>query len=144
MGDVRPNENPVKDNTRAEFYNIQVGNVGEWYDVPAVKELDPALVMESNFVFANESLMMTFENSKVPLVLQSVVNSNLILSKAFHNFFSSIFISESYYLIGCQDVDRKSTKIVRLARTDWQWYAETFSLQGTARLKKSRKTCHSW
>ena len=83
-------------------------------------------------------LMMVFESCTVQSVVQSVVKSIFILSKAFTNFFSSIFISESYYLIGCQDADGKSTRIVRLARAplakDWAWFSGKFSLQGTAPL----------
>ena len=82
--------------------------------------------------------MMTFENGTVPSVLHWVVKSNLIFPKAFNNFFSLIFISDSYYLIGCQDVDDKSTRIVRLAGVPLgltsKWSSETFSLQSTPRL----------
>ena len=90
------------------------------------------------FKMTTTPLMMVFESCTVQSVVQSVVKSIFILSKAFTNFFSSIFISESYYLIGCQDVDGKSTRIVRLARAplakDWAWFSEKFSLQRTTPL----------
>ena len=59
VGDVRTSGNPVKDSTRGEYLKLQAFAV-QWNYVPEPTDQKPHLVTESNFVFANEWLMMTF------------------------------------------------------------------------------------